>query len=405
MDLVTPSDVDALLAAHAMRATTDRLPLDETLDMVLREDVRTDRPFPPIDRVTMDGIAIRHARWAAGHRTFRVAGQQAAGHPPRTLDGDDACVEVMTGAPLPAGADPVIPIEQVDLRADAATVTGEVARGQFVHRCGSDAPAGALIARTGTRLSPGVMAAAAAAGCHHVAIAQPPRVALLDTGDELVDLAAVPAPHQTRRSNAVALAAVLRRAGVRSIRARHAQDRAAELRGALAEAFRQTALVVVTGGISRGRYDLVAPALAELGVRLLVHGVRQSPGKPLAFGLAPDGPAVFALPGNPVSSLLCAVRYVVPFIERGLGATPARRRVRVASPAPPRPEWTRFDPCRLRADADGAPRALPLPLNTSGDVRSLAAADGFAEVAAGAGELHPWWPLRDPECDDEKASG
>ena len=404
MDLVSPSDVDALLASHAAQAPTDFLPLGEALGRLLREDVRADRPFPAIDRVTMDGVAIRHARWAAGHRTFRVAGQQAAGCPPRMLDGDDACVEVMTGAPLPTGADTVIPIEQVDLRKDAATITGEIARGQFVHRCGSDAPAGALLAAAGTRLSPGVMAAAAAAGLHHVRVAQPPRVGLVDTGDELVEIAAVPAPHEMRRSNAVALAAVLRRAGVSVIHSRHARDRMADLRSTVSELLEGCDLVVLTGGISRGRFDLVAPVLAELGIRMLVHGVRQNPGKPLAFGLAPSGPAVFALPGNPVSSLLCAVRYVVPFLERGLGSAPARQRVRVASPAPPRPAWTRFDLCRLGQDPDGAPRAAPLALNTSGDLRSLAAADGFAEVTAEAGALQPWWPLREPEHGHDQAS-
>ena len=394
MNPIAPSEVDALLARHAAPAATDTRPLAEAQGLVLRQDIRADRPFPPIHRVTMDGVAIRFAAWAAGRRTFRRQAIQAAGSPVQRLHDEDSCIEVMTGAPLPEETDTVVPVEQLAAPDDHVTIEGEVVAGQPIHRCGSDAPAGALLVPAGTRLTPGVVAAAAAVGLHHVRVAEWPRVAVVDTGSELVEVAATPAPHELRRSNAAALTALLAGVGVRTRPARRARDNAAELRAALAEAIESATVTVVTGGISRGRYDLVAPVLADLGVRLLCHGVRQNPGKPFAFGLGREGQVVFALPGNPVSALVCAARYVLPFLHRSLGEIAPPAQVRVDGAAPPRPGWTRFDLAHHRNEADGTARAALLPLNTSGDLRSLALAHGFVEVTDEPAPVRPWWWLR-----------
>ena len=394
--MISVVDADRLLALHTRALETVRVPLAEAAGRILREDVAAERDLPPFDRATMDGVALSSAAVAAGRHRFAVASRQRAGEVPHALPGPESCVEIATGAVLPYGADAVVPSEQIRLEAGMAEILGpeDVRAGQSIHRRGSDASAGTTLVRAGTRIGPTHVAGLASAGAAILRVGRRPRVAVVTTGDELAPVDGPVRPHQVRRSNGVAMQAALALHGFPDASLDHAPDDPERLGAALAQALAQADVVVTTGGVSVGRLDLVPDALARLGVGRVFHRVAQRPGRPLWFGVAGDGgPAVFGLPGNPVSALVGLVRYVVPLLGRMEGAAeapPGHVRLEALPPRPP--GLTLFLPVHL----DG-PTGRAVPTGGSGDVVSLLPTPGFAEVAPetlvpAEVPFHPWSP-------------
>jgi molybdopterin molybdotransferase len=387
--MISVSDADALLAEHVCPLPTLAVLLAEAPGRVLREPVTADRDVPPYDRVAMDGVALASAD--LDRRRFRVASTQAAGEPPHALAEGGDCVEIMTGAALPDGADTVVRYEDLAVAGGWASLREgvSVTPGQNVHRRGDDRRSGAPVLAPGVWLGPPEVAALATLGRSTVRVSARPRVAVVTTGDEVVPVDATPLPHQIRQSNGPALRAAL---GARAdVALDHVPDDAARLRDRLGAALAEADVVLVAGGVSAGRFDLVPGALAALGVREVFHKVCQKPGKPLWFGVAPDGAGVFGLPGNPVSALVCLVRYVVPFLDAAAGRarTPSRM-VRLSALPYRNNDFTHFVPVRL----DGND-AHPAPSNGSGDILSLVGSDGIAEVMAdvrrpGSVPFIPW---------------
>lgn len=379
------ADAEALILEHVPRLGSRRAPLADCIDRVLAEDIAADRDQPPFDRVTMDGIAIDGHDWAAGVRRFEIVGTQAAGAPPLALRGPGQCVEVMTGAMLPDGADTVIPVERVAREEGAATVDARasVAARQYVHPRGSDRRAGVIVLAAGTRIGPPEIAVLASAGRATVAVADLPHVAIVSTGDELVDVDEPVADWQIRSSNDRAIEASLIRARLATVTRARLRDDAATLRTELARLLADSDALVLSGGVSMGQYDFVPGALAELGARRVFHRVQQRPGKPIWFGMSANGKPIFALPGNPVSTLVCATRYLLPALRAAAGLTPsAHELVALAAPAAASAELTHFLPVKLEWSAVGATLATPCPTNTSGDFATLAGTDGFVELPA-----------------------
>jgi len=357
---------------------------------VLRQPLAADRDLPPFDRVTMDGYAVRHATWLAGGRRWRVAGVQAAGTVPLTLTAEDTCIEVMTGAALPRGADTVLPYEEVAREQDHITLTAEarITSGQAVHRRGSDRAAGAVIVPPGVRLGGGEIAVAAACGYARLTVARQPKIAVVATGDELVDVDAAVAPHQIRRSNDYALRAMLAAAGQPRVERFHLRDLPAEIEHRLWHVVAEYDVVLLTGGVSKGRFDFLPRVLADLGVTKRFQGVAQRPGKPFWFGLSPRPTPVFALPGNPVSSCVCLHRYVLPALAKMSGLAAARPQYAILTEAVTyRFPLAYFLPVTLAANDGAVRRATPAAANTSGDFAGLAGTDGFVELPAGPQEL------------------
>ena len=389
--MISTAEAETRLRAHVRPAPGAVVPLDAAVGRVLREDVVAERDYPPFDRVTMDGVALASAGWAPG-RSFVVAAVQAAGEAPRVLPHAHACIEVMTGAVLPAGCDAVVRREDLRVEGGAVTVAAgvDVRAGQNVHVRGADRAAGAAVLHAGTRLLPPHVAVLASEGRANVRVAARPRVAVLTTGDELVEVGAPVLAHQIRQSNGAAMRAALAQRGYAVAGVAHAPDDAAVLRARIREALRDADVLVLSGGVSAGRFDLVPPALAEAGVREVFHGVRQKPGKPLWFGVAASGQAVFGLPGNPVSALVCLYRYVLPFLSATEGDAPAPATVHLLAVPPRNSDLTRFVPVRVEGGVASA-----LPWNTSGDSLALLPSDGFVEVepqrtAPGLVPFYPW---------------
>lgn len=398
---IAVEEADRRIAACATESGSELVALHASLGRILAEPVRADRLQPPFDRVTMDGVAIRSVDWGDGLRRFAVRGLHPAGAPPPTLDQPGDCFEVMTGAVLPFGADAVVPVERITIADGMAAIHDDMSirAGLNVHPAGSDCSAGAEWVPKGARLNGPRVALAASAGCSAVFVARPPRTAIISTGDELVSVDDAVAPYQIRRSNSHGCAAALLDHTGLVASLHHAPDQLSATVAALDAALAANDLVVLSGGVSMGRYDHVPTALAQLGVTRVFHKVAQRPGKPMWFGVGPGGQAIFGLPGNPVSTLTCLMRYVVPFIFRAMGAKtgPLARAALTREVAFP-PDLTYFLPVRLAWDQTGRVLAHPNPTNTSGDHGALAPTDGFLELPRGqdvfpagfVGSFHPW---------------
>ncbi|HZW60578.1 MAG TPA: molybdopterin molybdotransferase MoeA, partial [Woeseiaceae bacterium] len=351
----------------------------------------------PFDRVTMDGIALRHSALAAGRRRFRIAGTQHAGDAVSRLHSDADCIEVMTGAVLPAGTDCVVPVERLDIRDGMATLEDgyRADAGQYVHARGSDHRRGHTTLTRGRRITPIDIALIASAGCARVRVAAQPAVRVVSTGNELVPAGLPVAAQQIRLSNGPALLAMLAARGYRDCRHEHLRDEPATLRTRLAALLEESQVLVLSGGVSMGKADFVPQVLAELGVENVFHKIAQRPGKPLWFGRGPGGQVVFALPGNPVSTLVCCRHYVLPALAHAAGAAPAAPAAAVlAADYRFAADLTCFLPVRLASDDAGHLVATPVPTNTSGDFTALSATDGYVELARGeslfaAGSVHP----------------
>jgi molybdopterin molybdotransferase len=384
--LLTPAEADALIGQHLQCLPIESLPLVQCAGGVLRENIYAERDQPPFDRVAMDGIALDSRAVAAGYRSFRVQATQAAGDPPLTLAAPGACIEVMTGAVLPLGCDSVVPVEEISSSGGEAALAAalRVEPWHNVHRRGSDTRQGTLLVSTGTRLHAPEVAIAAAAGMARIRISSQPMLVVISTGNELIEPGEPVLAHQVRRSNAYAIVSALREHGFQRVADDHVQDDAEELRERLRFHLETHDVLVLSGGVSMGRFDLVPQVLEELGVRTVFHKVAQRPGKPLWFGMAPTGAAVFGLPGNPVSTLVCLARYVLPALLASLGQSPpAPERLALGAPVTVNPPLTYFMPVRIEQDDWGRPWAMPAPTNGSGDFTALAGTDGFVELPPG----------------------
>ena len=383
--MLVPAEADELIARHLACLPVESLPLAQCAGAVLRENIHAERDQPPFDRVAMDGIALE-AEAAQRRRGFAVQATQAAGDAPLTLASSDSCIEVMTGTPLPGGCDCVVPVEQIVVDHGQAVLQDglEVKPWQNIHRRATDTHKGTLLLTAGTRLGPPEIAIAAAAGMARIRVSSQPMLAVISTGNELVEPGEPIEAHQIRRSNAYAIGAALRLHGFQRVADDHIIDDEAELARRLKFHLETHDVLVLSGGVSMGKLDLVPKVLESLGVRCVFHKVAQRPGKPLWFGIAATGAAVLALPGNPVSTAMCVSRYVLPALaaSQGQRACPPER-IALGEPFTVNAPLTFFLPVRLETDEAGCCSARPRPTHGSGDFTALAGTNGFVELPPG----------------------
>jgi molybdenum cofactor synthesis domain-containing protein len=375
----------ARLLAATVPLPVEYIPLNEALGRRLAEPVRADRDLPPFDRATMDGYAVRSADLAAGPALLPVTGLVAAGTWPGTGPGPGEVWEIYTGAPLPPGADAVVPVEETEAEPGTGRVRlpAGVAPGTHVDRQGGAAGAGSVLLGAGGRIGPAQITLLAAVGHDPVAVGGLPRVHLAATGDELVDHREVPTPACIRDSSSPTLTALLAEEGVGPVLSLRLPDEPAAVADFLRPAAGQADLVLVTGGVSAGARDHVEEVLLGLGGRLLFDAVRLKPGKPctaVRLGRA----LVLGLPGNPVSSFVAARLFVQPVLRRLAGAADPRPRFRPAelgfeaSNRGLRPELR-----PVHCGGDGTRLvAGEVPYRGSGDVAGLALGNAFALLPA-----------------------
>lgn len=366
-----------------IRLPAESRPLEQCIGQTLREDVYAERDNPPFDRVCMDGIAINSNALARGQREYRIDGIQPAGSPALRLSSDVFAIEVMTGAMLPTGTDCVIPLEEYDLLEGVVSLK-EKAQGEpyrNVQRRGSDSQPGVPMLTAGTRLGAPEIAVIASAGRASVLVTRQPRLVVISTGDELIEPGQPIEEHQVRRSNAYAVVASLREHGFQSVTDDHIHDNEAMLRERLSQHLGSCDVLILSGGISKGRFDLVPTALKSLQVAEVFHQVAQRPGMPMWFGIGREGQAVFGLPGNPVATLVCLIRYVVPALATAMGLPhSAPEPIALAAAVKRGRPMTSYIPIAIQYDTSGRQLAMPRAPNGSGDFLALAGTTGFVEL-------------------------
>lgn len=369
--------------AHLTPLPPQSHPLEACIGRTLRQDVYAERDNPPFDRVCMDGIAIHSQAWVRGLRRFRVQAMQPAGAPAVTLKDADEAIEVMTGAILPVGTDCVIPMEEYDIVGEGVTLkagAAPCAPYRNVQRRGCDSPPGEPMLRAGVRLGPAEIAVVASAGLATVQVSPQPRIKVISTGDELIEPGLPIQAHQIRRSNAYALVAALRQRGLQQVGHDHLLDDERMLRERLSEHLEAHEVLVLSGGVSKGKFDLVPPVLKRLGVQEVFYQVAQRPGTPLWFGVGPRGQAVFGLPGNPVATLICLIRYVVPALGTLMSLPKAVQETCTLGEAVKQPHAiTYFLPVAVQQE-EARMVAVPRRSKGAGDFLSLTHADGFVEL-------------------------
>lgn len=400
--LLSFDEASALVASRARRLTrstlpTERVSLLRSIGRVLAEPLRADSDQPSFARSTRDGFACRAAE-AAEQQSLIVAGLSRAGDPPSGPLRRETAWEIMTGAPVPAGADAVIMLEHVESAAsgDSRTIrllpSRTVDKGENIVARGAQARKGHILLPSGTTIDAAQIALAGFCGAATLKVFARPRVAILATGDELVRIAEKPAPGQIRNSSSAMLAAMVSAAGGTPWILPTARDHARSLDAGLARAA-SADLLLITGGVSAGKFDLVEPALARAGARFHFTGVRIQPGKPLVFGelhrrstksiKKQNGTkCFFGLPGNPISSAVTFLLFGAPLLEALAGRTvcgPRFALARLGEDVKAKPGLTRFLPAACTF-AGPSPRVRRVDWQGSGDLAAMARANCFLVV-------------------------
>lgn len=357
------------------------LPLLQSAGRLLAQPVVADADFPAFHRVTMDGIAISSAAFENGQRLFAVEQMQAAGAPQTRLQQENGCIEIMTGAVLPAGTNAVIPYEELIIQNGKAEVKISAVKAfQNIHLQGSDSKKGDLLLKAGTTITPAIIGILASVGMEIVPVKKLPRVAVCSTGDELVAIHQTPLPHQIRRSNVYTLAAALFQSGIVAS-TYHLPDEPEQMKIQLQHILLQHDAVLFSGAVSMGKKDFLPEVLQQLGMQTFFHKVAQKPGKPLLFGHFQSGPVIFGFPGNPTSTLVCFHVFFRKWLSASLEAEQPKQWAKLAENFTFKPQLSFHIPVLL-TNEDGTLWAHPNFGTNSGDAVSLSKAEAIITLPA-----------------------
>ena len=398
--MTTVEEAGFIIASNAKDYGTEELPFEEALGRVLAETITADRDLPPYNRVTMDGIAIRIQDFLNGARRFFIQATQAAGDPPVDIYVQNNCVEIMTGASLAATINAVVPYEQIDITDGIACIKEgvDVLQNQNTHPQGKDKKQHEMMVAAGTTIDATTINIAAAVGKTMLLVKKLPRVVIISTGDELVAVNETPLPYQVRRSNNYGMQAVLAQHSIRPFLL-HLPDEPAVLRQQLQACLEAYDVILLSGGVSMGKFDYVPRVLEELQVVKFFHKVRQRPGKPFWFGTHIAGALVFAFPGNPVASFMCLHRYFIPWLAASQGIAPKNTVAVLGEAVAFAPALQYFLQVNMQVSPDGTLVAMPAAGNGSGDFANLTAANAFLELPANRdsfekGGVFRAWPFK-----------
>jgi molybdopterin molybdotransferase len=368
--------------------------LKESIFRVLQEDWYTDRDLPPYNRVTMDGIAIQYNSENPTKMIFPIVGIAPAGAEQIHLENSNACLEVMTGAILPSGTDTVIRYEDVEIEDGVAKVIANYTEGQNIHTQGQDRKSGDLIVQSGVKISPAEIGVGASIGKHEVQVAALPKVMIISTGDELIPVDEQPLQHQIRKSNVYRIAATLESYDI-NYKQSHLNDDLENIVIALEDYVKNYDVIILSGGVSKGKYDFVPAAMEQIGVQKLFHKIQQRPGKPFWFGTYKEQCTIFALPGNPVSSFMCTQIYFMEWLRNCLGEkTTTQPNAILQEEVYFKPDLSYFLEVEIKYNDSGQILAFPKKGNGSGDLANLSTADAFINLPQGkdtfaVGECYP----------------
>lgn len=381
--MITIQQATKIVLENKIALSTETVRLENVIGRQLREDLIADRPFPPFNRVAMDGIAIQFNNFENNQRTFPIVGIQAAGSPQLTITENGVCAEVMTGAMLPKGVDTVIRYEDVLIKNGQATIQIEtIKNGQNIHKKGTDRTQGEVLVKAGTIISPAEIGVAATVGQTELLVTKLPKVAIISTGDELVNISKTPEPYQIRSSNVYTISSLLKQHQIEA-ELFHIVDNQEATIEKIEILLNSFDVLILSGGVSKGKFDYIPAALEALKVKKLFHRVRQKPGKPFWFGKNANNKVVFALPGNPASSFMCTNRYFLPWLRASMNVEPFNYQyVALAEDFTFKANLQYFLQVKINYNTNGQITAKPLAGRGSGDLANLADVDGFLELPA-----------------------
>ncbi|HLZ13830.1 MAG TPA: gephyrin-like molybdotransferase Glp [Candidatus Acidoferrum sp.] len=370
----------SLLVSSSPRAK-ESVAISDALGRILAEEIRADRPYPPFDRSLRDGFAVRAADVVPGAK-LKLIGELKAGDTPKISVAPGTCIQIMTGAAVPQGADAVVMVEHTTIEGEAITFSRTLEPGQHIVPRGKEAAAGDPLLRAGHRLGFAEIAVAAQVGAIELQVYRKPRVAILSTGDEVVPAETKPGAFQIRNSNAHSLAAQVTLHGGEPVVLVNAKDNEQEIREKINKGLREE-MLILSGGVSAGKYDLVEKVLRDLGAEFFFDAVAIRPGKPTVFAICQNKP-VFGLPGNPISTMVTFELFASLALQILAGAPPAPLPFLEAHLAEPLHEKTglaHFLPARLEWQ-DSVPTVKPLRWQGSGDLAAVAKSNCFLYIPA-----------------------
>jgi molybdopterin molybdotransferase len=380
-EMITVEEAEKIILDQMVDYGAEIIPFEMAPGRVLAEDIKADRDLPPFDRVTMDGIAVNFDAIVNGISTFHVKGTQAAGDDPLEVDEQNECIEIMTGAVVPAGLDTIIRYEDLELRAGLATlITKEIKRGQNIHLKGADKKQHEVVVAAGQLVTPAIISLIASVGESELRVKKLPRVIILSSGDELVEIDDAPSPYQIRRSNNYMVQAVLKQYQIEA-GMMHLPDNPDIIKRQLELCLQNYDVILLSGGISMGKFDHIPKAMEDLQFEKLFHKVKQRPGKPFWFGRHQNGVLAFAFPGNPVATFMCLHRYFLPWLQATLGLTEAPKQNAVLNNRVTfQGQLKYFLQVKLHYNEYCQLMASPVEGNGSGDFANLADTDAFMEL-------------------------
>jgi molybdopterin molybdotransferase len=395
----TVVQAEKIVLSETIDFGTELVSLDAALNRVLAENIIADRDLPPYNRVAMDGIAISYTAFEKGIATFRIAGTQAAGDTPIDISNEDECIEIMTGAALPASTDTIVRYEDIKVENGIVTILiDDIRKGQNIHKKAIDKKQGDVIAAANQIIHPALISIAASVGKTEILVKKLPKVVIITTGNELVNIVDTPSPYEIRKSNNYAIKATLLQYDLNADML-HIADDLAITKQSLRKCLAQYDVIILSGGISAGKFDYVPQVLEELAVKKLFHKVEQRPGKHFWFGKHDACVMVFAFPGNPVSSFMCLHRYFMPWLQKCIGITTTMTYAILESDINFKPQLQYFLQVKLGFNNSGQIIAMPIEGNGSGDFANLQDADAFMELPAerdnfNKGEVYRIWPYK-----------
>jgi len=389
--MINFNDAYSKVLEHTLDLGAGIVALEQSEGRILAEDILADRDFPPFDRATKDGIAINSKALKEVINSFKIEAIASAGMPQQKLSDIHNCIEIMTGAVVPKNADTVVMYEHLEIKNGYATLLKDAIAGQDVHPKGSDVVSGTVLLHKNTRIGPAEIGVLASVGKSGLKVKKLPKVCVISTGNELVEVSEIPLPHQIRKSNVLSLCAALQREGIVA-NPIHLKDDKSDIRKELSHILETYDTVLLSGGVSKGKFDFIPEVMADLKVGKVFHRVAQKPGKPFWFGVQPDlKTVVFSFPGNPVSTFANYHVYFLPWLYSSLGLEIRNEQVFLNGPVIAKPPLTRF--VQVKTDnRKGSLWVNPVRENGSGDLTSLVHSDGFIclpprEEAYGVGEL------------------
>jgi molybdopterin molybdotransferase len=380
-NMITVQQAEQLILANTRDYGAEITPFEESLGRVLAETIKADRDLPPFNRISMDGIAVNYKSIEKGITTFRIKATQAAGDDPVDIDDPDECIEIMTGAALPESVDTVIRYEDIKIKDGKATIlTTEIKKGQNLHLKGADKKQRDVLLIPGQAITPALISLIASVGEAELRVKRLPRIVILSSGDELVEVTATPSPYQIRKSNSYMIKAILNQQGLDAA-IMHIPDELATTKDRIALCLQNYDVILLSGGISMGKFDYIPQALKELQVEQVFHKVQQRPGKPFWFGKHDNGVVVFAFPGNPVATFMCMQRYFITWYNASQGVAPRPEVYAVLdSDFSFQPQLEYYLQVKLNFNQQGQLIAVPVEGNGSGDFANLADTDAFMEL-------------------------